>query len=200
MFHVTLVGMKGVLNRIIGSFHAAHFSDQTNTYYSNTKREAAWSFIVPFLSLLYVTYISGRLQWCPASKYPDFGLCYTGLTIASLLIALPKFIIYFALVWLLCRLLKTPTDNFCAFIAANNWFYVVYLLLFGLFSLIIKNNHDGTILLMATQFYVCLVVMCLGQKILGLQQEGSWLVPAAFVYSFVIVKLLTTKSGIFFVF
>ena len=192
--------MRRVYNYIVGSFHAAVFSDHTGDYYSNSRREAACSFIAPFLSLLYVTYISGRLQWCAGLGEDDFKYCYLGLTLFSLFIASLKFAIYFALVLLLCRLLKSPTDNFYAFMAANNWFYIVYLILFGLFSLVITHNQSGEILLMVTQFYVCLVVMCLGQKILGLQQEASWLVPVCFVYAFVIVKLLTTKSGIFFVF
>lgn len=192
--------MKRVAGYILSSFHAAMFSDRTGSFFNNTRREAAWSFVAPFISLLYVCYISGRLEWCAAYTGRNFTECYIGLTIFSLFIASLKFVVYFCLIRLICRLLKTPTDNFCAFIAANNWFYVVYLFLFGLFSLVITNGHDGTVLLMATQFYVCLVVMCLGQKVLGLSQEGSWLAPCAFVYAFVIVKLLTTKSGIFFVF
>lgn len=195
--HVRIKGMKGLRNNILGALHASYFSQDVHLYYKNTKSEAIRSAVMPFLALLYVSYESCRYGFFGHKSCDNLEL-FVWIVIA-LIIAIPKFILSFIFVWHLCKLLK-QTEFFYAFIAANNWLYLIYIPLYSIFSLVFKSNLDPAIILIVTQFYIFLVVMSLGQCVLKLQPEGVWLLPMAFFFSFLIIKIATTKHGIFFVF
>jgi hypothetical protein len=190
-----------VFHYLEASFLAAAFSEKTNGYYKNTKGEAFFSCLMPIATWIFVSLVLCGLTTC----HHYTGL-YRAIPIIAYLIvvgtiALPKFILFFAMTWALCKYMG-QTEYFPAFMAANNWFYFPYLLLYSAKALLashVEIPHPETFVY-ATAFYIAMVVFFLAHNVLRLASEVAWLVPLFIFITHGLVKWITTKNGMFLVF
>lgn len=185
--------MKRLFELLIAPFYAAVFQEKTGSYYKNTRREAALSWIVPAISCFYIS-----LLFHQYGHYPHFPATLFIVTV----IAIPKFVVFFGLTWLLARLFS-QTDRFYAFMAANNWFYIPYTIIYAakvrLFTSDLVQQHPHFYRVI-TIFYLCLVVFFLAHNVLRLRQEIAWLVPIFFLIAYKLVWFVTGYHGTIFVF
>lgn len=190
--------MRSELRRLFqGVFRASCFSADTRDYFTNSKKALLSSFLVPWAVLLII-----NLNFHPpGASHVHAGALYAMLVFVDFLIAAPKFVIFYALVWQLCCFFG-KTDHFRAFITANNWLYVIY----GLFFLAVYLgglNHLGSaswILQRVMILYLYMIVFFLGQNILRLAQEIAWIVPVTSAVTHILILMVTGKNGSLFVF
>ena len=188
---------------IEASFMAARFSEKTNTYFNNTRREAELSIFVPLFASLFHAFV-----FCMYFNYQGggalaFAISFFTTWVMVVFYALPKFIIFFALVWLLCRYFKSQ-EYFWAFVAANNWCYFPYMLLFSARVFLIMEfgaqAAQPAILNMITKLYLAMVVFFIAHNVLRIPQTLAWLAPMFFLLAHGIVLALTNRYGMMFVF
>lgn len=198
--------MLGPLNYLIATLKAASFQESVNTHYQNTKGEAAGSLIIILLSLFYCSWLFYKVVLCNlgpcGGSFSQSSAAYVAGFLIISLIAIPKFLIFFGLVWQLCKLFH-QTEYFYAFMAANNWFYIAYLPLHTL-SIIAAASPDVVLYpqlwpLLIT-FYLIMVVFFLAHNVLRLRQEIAWIVPMCFLVAHALMRAVIAKSGMLFVF
>ena len=199
--------MKNFSACLVSTFKSTWFSSTIDGgSYPNTRKDVAWSILPVLLAWAVVSAYFGFFVLC--SHFPCnntaslFGVYLAALWTVAI-IAFPKFFIFFGLTWHLCRLFN-QSDRFCAFIVANNWFYVNYTVIYALITVVeftaYKYISNPQIWPLATTFYLCLVVNFLAHRVLGLRQEVSWIVPMCFLFAHALIRALTGKHGMMFVF
>lgn len=196
--------MSATINYLHATFKAAWFSETVSLHYKNTWKEAAISCLVPLAACAIISYLFMAHILC--NHFPCHNAFWLSATYISafwtvFVFAFPKFLMFFLLVWGLCRLFS-QTEYFCAFMAANNWFYVLFTLQYWLATLIPLNDvpvHPMAYKAAIT-FYLCLVVFFLAHNVLRLRQEIAWIVPACFLFAHAVVRAISGKHGMMFVF
>lgn len=193
--------MKIIRTCLTGAVKAAYFSEDTQNYFTNSRKAAFASFAVPLALLLFMGLMFCVFTGiCIYTSFYWFFASYIASFIVLFMIAAPKFPIFFMLVWYLCQLFR-QTDHFWAFMTATNWFYVIYALLF--LCEITFYNFDipvYTTWRLAQIFYFCLITFFLAHNVLRLPGEIAWLVPMASLFTHALVRVITTKQGALFVF
>lgn len=193
-----------LLNYVVATVKAAYFSSATDDYYRNTKTEAALSWLVVFAAMAYIAWLFCYYGACPLwQRDTIFSRYYLSAFFIVFIYAAPKFVMFFGLVWLLARLFG-QTERFCAFMAANNWFYLPFALSYGLSALLATSQYGPSIspvtFWYAKTFYLCLVVNFLAHYVLRLSQEIAWIVPVCFLAAHSLIRFLFDKHGMMFVF
>lgn len=182
-------------------FMAACFSERTNSYFKNTKTEAWLSCLVPIFIALFVSLTLCGFTYCRYMEGSRFVAAYLGQLSIVVKIAFPKFIVFFGLTWLLCKWVR-QTEYFCAFVAANNWVYIPYILLYSakvLLGTYVDVPHP-ILFVYATAFYFAMVVFFIAHNVLRLVSEVAWLVPLFIFATHGLIKWITTYNGMFLVF
>lgn len=189
------------LHYIESGFMGAAFSERTNTYFKNTKTEAFLSCLMPLAVCLFVSLVLCGITTCQYYPTRLLYIPYLEYVVIVASIALPKFLVFFGLTWLLCKWVK-QTEYFCAFVAANNWVYFPYLLIYSakIFLGTYVDIPHPLVFVYATSFYMALIVFFLAHNVLRLVSEVAWL-PAFFIFvAHGLIKWITTKNGMFLVF
>lgn len=191
---------------ILAPFKAAIFSHDVGDYFSGTRKEAVWSFLVPLFACFYISYFFYKFILCnhlPCFSARDSITTYIGGFLTVFMLALPRFLIFYGLVWQLCRMFGN-TDRYKAFIAANNLLYIPFLFKYT-FSAYIAHNYGHLIehpevWPIATTFYLVLIVNFIAISVLKMRQEVAWIVPVCFLFAHAVVRMVTGKHGMMFVF